>query len=138
MISFLKFREMFARINSGPICSVRISFTPFISCFSVMIARMDLTVSGLAASPMRSPLVSMASHMAVKPRTTPIETDATPSHQASPVTWARVMPMSAMNRPSMAALSSNTTTNRDGSLPSLTAPRYDFLPRALLNSFSAI
>ena len=69
--------------------------------------------------------------------TIPIPIDASASNNRLPVTWDKKIPPAAIARPSMAAESSNTMTNKVGSLPCLIAFIMLTEPRLRLNSRNA-
>ena len=97
--------------------------------------------AGLLAEPPRSvPFPGLGtphSQIAVPIRIRPIVTDAIPSKTAIPVVCASQMPMNATTRPSIAALSSNNTTNMVGFLARWIASRKPQRPLTRLNSRNA-
>ena len=64
---------------------------------------------------------SIASQIAVPPSINPIKMEAMPSNTAIPVTCVNQIPSMATNKPNIAAESSNSTTNIEGSFPRCTA-----------------
>ena len=74
--------------------------------------------SGLAASPMRSDFISIASTVATAPSRSPMMTVPTPSQVALPVSCDSVIATRATTSPQSAAESSSSTTGTSGDFDS--------------------
>ena len=99
--------------------------------------RISVTISGSAASPTSRLRLSYASQSAASTRMPPITTEVRPSITGSSSWWLRKMPTKATARPSSAAVSSNSTVKRLGSLPWWMAASVLRLPVLLRNTRQA-
>ena len=118
-------------------CRVKTSLTATIASTVAARSRTFLMISGSAASPISSDFVRTAIHTAVKARITPMHSVAMPSKIGMSRTWLRTRPTKATISPSIAAVSSKSTTNVVGSFDACTAAGRDRGPWNRRNSLYA-